>query len=489
VITSTENKSRRLWLPPDKWPPLLLALLVLLYIALTFALHVYRFTHYAYGFDLAFYEQAVWNTLHGRFLSVSATDFSGTLWGTDFILIYALMTPFYALWQSSLMLLLVETVVVGLGALPVYWLARRHLQNNWLALVFALLYLLQPAVQNGNLYELRERQMVVSFLLFTFYYYDSGRFKLFLLFAILTLMCRPENGLVLIMLAGYGWLTGKPKKEGWRYVLVPLFLGAIWFAVTVYVIIPASSTGGTIALGENYPGGSPQSALFSVITNPGKGFSDLFSPDKAMPGKLLYIPCLLLPLLFLPLGSPSVLLMTLPPLALNLLSVRNIQWNAWDYHYQASIIPWLMIAAIFTVEKLQRKNIKLWQGRFLAALLAAVVVCTVVVFVVGPNKLKTIKEEAHWQDGKALLAQIPPDAPLAISNTWAAQVPSRQGLWFFRRRSLYSMHPEQEAQYIFAWKRGDEGREGQLVKEVLAEDPNWQIQAEKGDYVLLVRKK
>jgi uncharacterized membrane protein len=172
------------------------------------------------GFDLAFYQQAIWNTTQGRFLQVSATDFSPSLLGTDCLFVYTLMAPFYALLPSSLTLLIVETVVVALGALPVYWLAHEKLKMAWGGLAFAMIYLLLPAVQDGNLYELRERPMAGSFLLFAFYFWYKGRLPYFIGAACLALACRPENGLVLIMLSGYGWLEKKHTlpRFGWRYI-------------------------------------------------------------------------------------------------------------------------------------------------------------------------------------------------------------------------------------------------------------------------------
>ncbi|MEI7556593.1 DUF2079 domain-containing protein [Candidatus Chlorohelix sp.] len=467
----------------------LLLLLMATYVTVIMCLLAFRLNHYLDGFDLAFYQQATWNTLNGRFLEVSGTDFSRSLLGTDVLLIYALLAPFYALWQSPLMLLLVETVVVALGALPVFWLACERLQSQWAGLGMALLYLMLLSVQNGNLYELRERPFAMSFLLFAFYYYEKNRFWQFMVFSVLALMCRPENGLVLLMLALYGWLKHRQQEKSWRYIVSPALLGAIWFGVAVYLIIPANAAAGTIALGENFPGGSPQSALFSAITDPAKGLPALFPTDKVLTDKLLYIPCLLLPFLFLPLGSSTHLLMALPALALNLLSIRPTQWNAFDYHYQGSIVPWLIAATIFTLEKIKcnPRLTSLLKEKTVPLLLAIALLVTLAVNVAGPNKFKQlVKEQPQWADGKALLAQIPTDAPLAITNTWASLVPPRQGLWLFKRMTLYSMHPEKDAQYIFAWKRGDGGKEMDLVKEVLA-DPAWKIQAEQGEFLLLKR--
>ena len=225
IQPSTTATSRR-----PALPTLLLSLAILLYIITIGFLQQWRLTHFMDGFDLAFYQQAIWNTAHGHFLAVSATDFSASLLGTDVILIYALMAPFYWLVPNPMTLLLLETIVIAAGALPVYWLARQQLKNDWLALGLAASYLLLPAVQNGNLYELRERMMGGAFLLFTFYWWYTKRLGLFLVAAGLALACRPENGLVLIMLGGFGWLTGQHRTSGWRYVLAPVILGStlVW---------------------------------------------------------------------------------------------------------------------------------------------------------------------------------------------------------------------------------------------------------------------
>lgn len=498
--TSTQTCSSRFGLIP-----ILLAAAIVTYIVAIMGLHWLRYERFLNGFDLAFYEQAVWNTAHGRFLEVSGTDFSRSVLGTDMLLILALMTPLYMLVQSPFTLLFQETVVVALGALPVYWLARDRLGSKKAGLYLALTYLMLLGVQNGNLYELRFRPMAMSFLLFSFYFYQKKRFWLFIIFAVLALCCRPENGMVLIMLALYGFITkqhkGDNKIAGWRFVIGPLVLGAVWFVVAVLVVIPGVSTGGNIALSENFAGGSPFAAIRDIFTNP----AELF-PDNGLIGKLLYIPFLLLPLLFLPLGTPSVLLMALPSLALNLLSIRPIQWNAYDYHYQGSIIPWLMIATIFTLEKWQKQP-PAFLGRIKKGLVGpgTVLVATLAVYLVfnvGLNlvdlkippdvirtdngSIKTLlrKDQPRREAGKELLKLIPDDAPLAISNLWASRVKPRQGLWLFREKSLYSKHPVQDAQYIFADRQAEED------KALLDKLPQteWQFLAEQQDFVLLKRQ-
>jgi uncharacterized membrane protein len=498
------------WRTTNPAPTLILILLIIGYIVAIMTLHVFNYNRFRYGFDLSFYEQSVWNTVHGRFLQVSATDFSNSLLGTDAILILALLAPFYALLPSPFTLLFLETIVVALGALPLYWLAQVHLKSKVAGLLFAATYLLLLPVENGNLYEWRERPMAMGFLLFAFYFYQGGRFRLFMLSAALTLCCRPENGLLLVMLAFYGFLQGyhKNKKFGWSFILGPALLGLIWFGLVVAVVIPASSTGGSFALAQNYGplGSTPGEIAKNLLTDPLGSLTKIFTPDNTFK-KLVYLPLLLLPFLFLPLISPTILLLALPAVVLNILSIRDIQYNPYDYHYQGSIIPWLLIATLFTIEKIcykqdqPRSHFKLKLFGLCGAVLAMTLLLSILgIFLsatnnptnaVGNNPIKKTFANAPRTDlatGEAILKEIPPDAPLAISNVWAAHVPMREGLWLFGIRKLYSVHPAQNADYIFADQRDLTDEEKALLKSLEA-DPTWQILDNQGNYILLKRIK
>ena len=55
-----------------------------------------------------------------------------------------MFAPLWWLWPSPDLLLTVQAIAVALGALPVFWLARKHLGSERAALGFALVYLLYP---------------------------------------------------------------------------------------------------------------------------------------------------------------------------------------------------------------------------------------------------------------------------------------------------------------------------------------------------------
>ena len=129
-------------------------------------------------FDVGNLTQAVWSTAHGRFLEM--TDARGeqiSRLGAHFDPLVALLAPLWWLWPSPAMLLTVQAGAVALGALPVFWLARKHLASERAALGFALAYLLYPAVQWLTLNEFHPVALATPFLLFALWYLDEGNGK------------------------------------------------------------------------------------------------------------------------------------------------------------------------------------------------------------------------------------------------------------------------------------------------------------------------
>src|SRR5215471_17844519 len=94
-------------------------------------------------FDLGNMVQAVWSTAHGHLLQI--TNLQGaqvSRLGAHVDPILVLFAPLWWIWSSANMLLVAQAVAVGLGAFPVFWLARKHLGSARAGLGFALVYLL-----------------------------------------------------------------------------------------------------------------------------------------------------------------------------------------------------------------------------------------------------------------------------------------------------------------------------------------------------------
>ena len=86
-------------------------------------------------FDLGNMVQAVWSTAHGHPLEMTelhGDQISRLAAHVDPILV--LFAPLWWIWPSPHMLLAVQAVVIALGAVPVFLLARKHLASPRAAL-------------------------------------------------------------------------------------------------------------------------------------------------------------------------------------------------------------------------------------------------------------------------------------------------------------------------------------------------------------------
>ncbi|HVH62513.1 MAG TPA: DUF2079 domain-containing protein, partial [Candidatus Dormibacteraeota bacterium] len=115
------------------------------YFVLYSALAILRHRSYhSFGFDLAVYDQVVWNTTQGRALESTMTQTIAvphSQLGDHFSPIYLAMVPFYLLYPHPETLLVLETFALALGAWPVYLLARLKLPPGY-AVLWVLVYLL-----------------------------------------------------------------------------------------------------------------------------------------------------------------------------------------------------------------------------------------------------------------------------------------------------------------------------------------------------------
>src|SRR5919204_2595382 len=135
-------------------------------------------------FDLGNMVQAVWSTAHGHPLRVTSLDGQQTSrLASHFDPILAAFAPLWWMWPSPDVLLVAQATAIALGALPVFWLARKHLASERAGLGFAIAYLLYPATQWLALNEFHPVALACPLLLFAFWYLDEDRLVAFAVFA------------------------------------------------------------------------------------------------------------------------------------------------------------------------------------------------------------------------------------------------------------------------------------------------------------------
>jgi uncharacterized membrane protein len=434
-------------------------------------------------FDLGNMVQAVWSTAHGdplRMTSLHGDQISRLAAHVDPILV--LFAPAWWIWPSPHMLLAVQALVIALGAVPVYRLARKHLASQRAALGFALAYLLYPATGWLALNEFHPVALATPLLLFAFWYLDEERLFSFALFALAAAACKEEIALVV---AGFGiWYAIAHGR--WLAGAAIALAGGAWAAVAIGIVIPHYNAGAESDFYGRYSevGGSAGGILETAFTHPMRII------DAALSGRdLHYLLDLVAPLAALCLLAPLVLVAALPELAINLLSSTTTQTSI-HFHYTAGLIPPLMIGAIFGAKRLSRWTFPVAAAVVLAAL-------------VGNYRLGPIPGWRHVPGGQTFQATagrvtdhdriaqralqlIPSGAVVSATNTLGAHLSARRRVLSFPYLEDSKWIAADETQPGYADRYAPIPTAIQLA--ALRRSPEWQLVFEE-DGILVFRRR
>jgi len=337
------------------WSGLLIAIIV--YIVVMSIEAILRYTTFkATAFDLGNMDQVIWNTIHGRPFQFTnqAIDWYGppnrlAVHVEPILLLISLLYVFHA---DPRILLIFQTLVLAAGAPAVFLLSRRYLPS-WpvLALVMSVAYLLSPAILGINIFDFHPDSLATPLLLFAMLALTYRRYVWFLALCFFACACKEDMPLAVAMLGIL--LIWKYRLP--RLGLVLLVGGAIWTYIAFKVVIPHFYTG---VLANNFwyryetLGSTPAVAIVNLVIHPWLLFTTLLTLQR-----IYYVFSLLRSTGFLALLAPEWLLPALPKLASNILSDNAPNYSG-VYHYNAAIVPFVMLGAIHGTRRL----IFIWQG-------------------------------------------------------------------------------------------------------------------------------
>jgi uncharacterized membrane protein len=413
------------------------------------------------AYDLGNVDQAVWNTRHGRPLAMTNIEGLTNRLGTHVEPILLPISLLYFVWSDPRALLILQTVVIALGAWPVYLLAQRVLSNGKasskdsqaapylshyvLPLIFALVYLLFPALQSANTFDFHAVSLAPTFFLFALYFLETEHWGGYALFVLLTMSCKEDMPLLVCMLGLYALVV----RRRWRIGLATVAVAIIWFLVAVGVIMPAFDPRGVSPLANRYSylGDDPLEMAVTFIAQPGVWLSRLFSAES-----LTYIGDLLVPVAFLSLLAPQVLVLALPPLFVNLLSTEGYMHELEGFHYGVILVPTLVVSAAYGTAWLVQRRSRLRYLLVAVVLLA----CTLLYhYFHGYTPLAAGFEENwplvtnHHLLGQDIGRSIPTEASLAVLPYPNPHASQRQQLHMINRIENGLPAPLYDADYVW----------------------------------------
>ena len=409
-------------------------------------------------FDLGNMVQAVWSTAHGHPLRV--TDLQGeqiSRLGAHVDPILVLFAPLWWIWPSAHMLLTAQAIAIALGALPVFWLARKHLGSERAAACFALAYLLLPAVEWLTLNEFHPVALALPLLLYAFWFLDEDRLGRFAVFAVLAAATKEELALAVVGL-GIWYALAKGRRRTGAAIAAT---GIAWSALAIGVVIPHFNHGASsfyARYGE--VGGSPRGLLHTAFHHPGRLVSKAFSERG-----LDYVAQLGLPLALLFLAAPLVLVAAVPDLALNLLSSTHTQTSI-HHHYTAGILPALVVASVLGAAKVRRP--------MPVAAIALVAAALGNVFLGALSQATKNHVTRHDRIAARALRLIPGDAVVTATNSLGAHLSARRRFLSFPIRDGATWIAVDRTKPSYLDRSNDPAAAARALA-ALRRDPRWRV--------------
>jgi uncharacterized membrane protein len=373
-------------------------------------------------FDLGNMVQAVWSTTEGRPLEV--TDMHGEqvsrLSGhVDPIL--ALLAPLWVVFPTPLLLAGAQIVACAAGALPVFWLARRRLESERVAMLLALGYLAYPWLAWTALDAMHSVTLAIPLLLYAIWFLDTDQLVPFGACAVLVLATGELLGLTLAGLGLWYALARGRRTAG----LVIAGVGVGWTVIALFVVVPAFSGSDSVFYGfYERVGGSPAGLVETALTNPASVLGELLDRNA-----LVYVFALGAPLAGVFLLAPGLAAAALPQLALNALADPLGPVDPRQ-HYLAAVVPVLFAATVFGLARLRSER----RVPLAATILGISLVFTLVLGPwpgapgAAPLWYQTGVSKAHADVLDRAISLVPDGAPVSATNKVGLRLAARRYL-------------------------------------------------------------
>ncbi len=442
--------------------------------------------------DLGLEENVIWNALHSGAL-FKTTPYGGphgNLVGEHAAYLSYVIAPFYAIHQSAETILVLQSMLIGGAAVPLYLVARKYLPP-WLSCLVAVWYLFYPPLHGSNLYDFHYPPLAPFFLWFTLYFALSRRTVRTFIFAVLTLSVREDISIGLMICGLFLILTNRRARAG----LYLACAGALYFVAMKLVIMPLQR-GGSEAFIHQYAGLVPEGSngfggvMKTVLGNPVFTLGVLLDRDK-----LVYMLEIFLPLAFFPLRRAVGILCCVPGFLFTLLSTGYRPLYQISFQYTAHWTSYLFIALIANLAWMGREASRrgragaAWRRAWVVAISLAVLTTSYQLGALiqhnaarggfGSYHFGTTREDQERRRTLyELLAMVPPKAKIVSSENIVPQVSNRAFAYTLRMGIA-------DADYLlFSVPVG--GDERAKILEVLP-DGTFGVVAERGQYILAKR--
>ena len=330
-------------------------------------------------YDIFWFDNAIYNTLHGNgFFTILPDHYSISVKNLYPLIshfhqhnqpILFFLLPIYDIFQSVYTLFIVQSIFIGLAAIPLY-LVGKEVLDEISCKIIAISYLIYPFVFWNSLLFYPE-SITPFFIFLMIYFYIKEKFWLFCLSFFFVLILKEDLPVVLFPLGLY--LLYDAYKEKYfsqnitgrlKYLLLIIIISPLYFIFSFKIII-AHFTGGAYSftsLRYGQFGNSVSEIVRNAIVKPG-----LFTKYIASERTLFYLIQMLLQISFVPLLSITTFAVGMPTILENVLA-NTITQTVFTEHYQFGLTTVLFLSTIVGFAKIRKKNLEnyeIWKIRFM----------------------------------------------------------------------------------------------------------------------------
>lgn len=183
--------------------------------------------------DLGKFDQAIWNTAHGRPYQITLGEES--VLQSHFSPALALLAPLFWVCPDIRLLLVLQALSVAAAGFLVYWYYRA--KQPWLGLGVYAAYLMHPAVHQVTLVGFNRLTLAIVLTSFVLYCLLKQRHGWMMLGLVISLLCREDMAFTWVAIGLYVAFLQRSPKIG-----IPLSVGGVAYLVLIpFAVLPALS--------------------------------------------------------------------------------------------------------------------------------------------------------------------------------------------------------------------------------------------------------
>ena len=368
------------------------------------------------SYDFGLYDQGVWlmSRFHAPFVTLMGRNLMGD--HTSFILVF--VVPIYWVFPSAGALFFTQSLAIALGSVPVYLLGRRLLKNDGFAVLLAVCYLLHPAVAWTNRENFHPDSYIAPLIGMAIYAAIQKRWRLYVVFVVLSLLVKEDASLVLVPL-GIWVALKRDKKIG----LITITACLSYMLLAMFVVMK-SLIGVPTRNGWRIPFGGPGGVIKTALTRPMDLVRHYWSDNRPF-----YFWQMTFPFALAFAWEPSVALISLVVLATNMLSTFWYQYQI-QYHYALVAVPAMAMGTVWAISKVKDR----WRP-----VAVALVVCTSLWSAWAWGAVPFSRDLPYsWPpshpvavDARDIISTIPSDAVVSAQYSVTAHIDRRKEIYMF----------------------------------------------------------